>query len=102
MIRNRLMQPDAVAEFVAASSEELNARRGSVTDDRSRQQRGGQLARKLDGLYDAVADGLRTPGLKERLEEMERRLAQLDAALATPAPSPVRLPPTSGRFTVRR
>ena len=26
-----------------------------------------KLARKLDGLYDAVADGLRTPGLKERL-----------------------------------
>lgn len=98
LVRNRLMQPDAVAEFVAAYSEELNARRGSETADRSRQQRErGQLARKLDGLYDAVADGLRTPGLKERLEEMERRLAQLDAALATPAPSPVRLHPNIGQ-----
>ncbi len=64
---------------------------------RDSKESGAQIARKLDGLYDAVADGLRTPGLKERLEEMERRLAQLDAALATPAPSPVRLHPNIGQ-----
>jgi hypothetical protein len=88
------MQPDAVAEFAAAYAEELNARRGSETADRSRHQRErAQIARKLEGLYDAVADGLRTPGLKERLEEIERRLAQLDTALATPAPSPLRIHP---------
>ena len=35
--------------------------------------------------------GYGPPGLKERLEEIEGRLAELDAALATPAPSPVRV-----------
>ncbi len=94
LLRNRLMQPDAVAEFIAAYGQELNARRGTETADRSRlQSERARIARKLDGLYDAVGDGLRTAGLKERLEEMEGRLAELDAALATPPPSPVRLHP---------
>ena len=97
LLRNRLMQPDAVADFIAAYGKELNARRGAETADRSRlQSERAQIARKLNGLYDAVADGLRTAGLKERLEEMEGRLAQLDAALATPPPSPVRLHPNVG------
>ncbi len=38
-------------------------------------------------------DGLRTAGLKAKLEEMEARLAEIDGKLAVPAPSPVRLPP---------
>ena len=97
LLRNTLMQPDAVADFIAAYGKELNARRGAETADRSRlQSERAQIARKLNGLYDAVADGLRTAGLKERLEEMEGRLAQLDAALATPPPSPVRLHPNVG------
>ena len=88
------MQPDAVAEFIAAYGQELNARRGAETADRAQlQSERTQIARKLDGLYDAVAGGLRTAGLKERLEEMEGRLARLDVALATPPPSPVRLHP---------
>jgi len=94
LLRNRLMQPDAVAEFVAAYSQELNTRRGAQTADRSRlQSERANIQRKLNGLYDAVADGLRTSGLKERLEELEGRLVQLDAALAAPPPSPVRLHP---------
>jgi len=50
-------------------------------------------ALKLEGLYDAIAEGLRTPGLKERLEGLEARLKELGADLEAPAPSPVRLHP---------
>ncbi|WP_156215038.1 hypothetical protein [Pseudorhodobacter antarcticus] len=51
------------------------------------------MARKLDGLYEAIADGLRTPGLKAKLDEMEARLTQVDHDLETPEPSPVRFHP---------
>jgi site-specific DNA recombinase len=48
---------------------------------------------RLDGLYDAIAEGLRTEGLLERIKTMEAEKARLAAALDRPAPSPVRLHP---------
>ena len=94
LLRNRLMQPDAVAEFIAAFGNEMNARRGAETADRSRlESERSAVARKLDGLYDAIPEGMRNQGLKGKLEDLEARLAQLDAELATPPPSPVRLHP---------
>ncbi|MFB9150962.1 recombinase family protein [Roseovarius ramblicola] len=94
LLKDRLMQPDAVAEFVAVFTKEANGQRDAQAADRKRAQKDRDtLAKKLDGLYDAVANGLRTRGLLERLEGMEAELKALDAALAAPAPSPVRLHP---------
>ncbi len=85
---------DARERHLNLNGEELNARRGSESADRSRlQNERTQVARKLDRLYDVIAEGLRTLGLKERLEEMEGRVAELDAILSEPPPSPVRLHP---------
>jgi hypothetical protein len=61
-----------------------------------------QIKRKLAGLYDAIADGLRTAGLKERLEELEAKLARLDAALAAPAPQDIRLHPNLSELYRRK
>jgi hypothetical protein len=36
-----------------------------------------RVTKKLKGLYDAIADGLRTPGLKDQLLELEARQSQL-------------------------
>ena len=49
--------------------------------------------RKLDGLVDAIADGLRAPDLQRRLDQLGTRKTELDAQLEAPAPSPVRLHP---------
>ena len=47
------------------------------------------LDHRLFGLYDAIADGLRTPGLKAKLEEMEAQKAVLqDEIDAAPPPAP--------------
>ena len=47
------------------------------------------VTRRLDGLIDAVADGLRTPGLKAKLEDLEQRKAMLEADFARiPSPLP--------------
>jgi hypothetical protein len=47
------------------------------------------LQRRLDGLINAIADGLRAPGLQQRLDELGARKAQLERSLdAAPMPAP--------------
>ncbi len=103
LLRDRLMQPDAVAEFISAFGKEMNARRveESITHTRLHSER-AQIARKVDGLYDAIAEGLRTPGLKQRLEELEARLQDIDAAVLATPPSPVRLHPNLAELYKRK
>ena len=94
LLKDRLMQPDAVAEFVTAFTKEANGQRNAQEADRQHVQKDRDtLAEKLDGLYDAVANGLRTDGLLQRLEQMEADLRTLDEVLEAPAPPPVRLHP---------
>ena len=94
LLRTRLMRPEAVAAFVASVSREMNAGRAEESAARARlTSERSQITRRLDRLYDAIADGLRTAGLKTKLEDMEAQLAEVDAQLAAPAPSPVRLHP---------
>ena len=94
LLRDRLMQPGAVAEFIAAYTTEVNGQRGAATADRARLvSERAAIARKLEGLYDAISEGLRTPGLKDRLETLEARLGELDVTLTAPAPTQVRLHP---------
>lgn len=92
LLRQRLMQPDAVATFVKSFSEAANAETGALEAARARlQSERDKAARKLNGFYDAIAEGFRTPGLQAKLEELEAQIADLDGKLSEPAPSPVRL-----------
>ncbi|WP_242494210.1 recombinase family protein [Salipiger sp. IMCC34102] len=94
LLRDRLMQPEAVAEFVKSYGAEVNAERNKEVEARKHSHAAlEETDRKLTGLYDAIADGLRTPGLLQKLEETEARKADLQARLAAPEPSPVRLHP---------
>ncbi|ARE85368.1 resolvase [Roseovarius mucosus] len=94
LLRERLMRPEAVAAFVSAVGRETNAGRADATAARARlEAERTQITRRLDGLYDAIADGLRTAGLKTKLEEMELRLAEIDAKLQAPEPTAVRIHP---------
>ena len=94
LLRQRLMRPEAVAAFVSAVGRETNAGRAEATAERTRlENEQKQITRRLDGLYDAIADGLRSTGLQAKLEDMEARSAAIDAQLATPEPTAVRLHP---------
>ena len=94
LLRDRLMQPDAVAEFVSAFGAAINAERSKeVAARRQLTDELKAVERKLQGLYDAIADGFRTPGLLQQLEDQEARKTDLEAQLNGPEPTPVRLHP---------
>ncbi|SUZ33311.1 hypothetical protein ROE7235_03080 [Roseibaca ekhonensis] len=103
LLHNKLMQPEAVAAFVAEFTKEMNAANGQQSDARARLvNEEAQIKRKLEGLYDAIADGLRTTGLKDKLLGLEARLAEIARELAEPAPSPVRLHPNLSELYRRK
>ena len=72
LLRVRLMPPDAVTEFLTAFKAEINYQAGRKKADRAQlEKRIDSINRKPDGLYDATAEGLRTPSLQARLEDLE-------------------------------
>jgi site-specific DNA recombinase len=90
-LKTNLMQPDLVEEFIRAFHAEVNRlqRERNIGREHTAKQL-ERVARQLDGLYEAISDGLRTPGLKAKLEELERTKTDLEAQLsATPPPAPV-------------
>ena len=103
LLKDRLMQPEAVAQFIKAVGKETNARNGTASARTAQlQSERATVTRKLEGLYDAIADGLRTAGLRTRLEALEIRLAEIDEALSAPATSPVRLAPNLSELYRRK
>ena len=103
LLRERLMQPKAVEAFIQAYHDELNSGRDAEAAKRAelaRQHK--QVSGKLEGLYDAIADGLRTPGLMAKLESLEADKAALETKLSEPPPSPVRLHPNLSRIYQQR
>jgi len=93
-LRQRLMAPEMVEEFVAAYHEEVNRHRREATAARASKERElAEVTRKLDKLIEALIEGYRTAGLQQRLQELEARKAALEQELAADPPPPVRLHP---------
>jgi site-specific DNA recombinase len=93
-MRTQLMQPDLVAEFVAAFTEEWNRLQGERSAVQATHQRELEtVRRRLSGLVDAIADGMRAPDLQQKLDELGGRRKVLEAELAaTPAAAPRLIP----------
>ena len=103
LLKERLMEPEAVAAFIDTFTRSTNEARAG--QDRARRDLERDLDRvtgKLRGLYDAIADGLRTPGLLAQLEDLEAQKSKLDAQLASPAPEPLRLHPNLSELYKRK
>jgi len=93
-LRTRLMEPALVAEFIREFTAEWNRLLGERSADRAPRERElVQVQRKLAGLIDALAEGIRVPGVQQKLDELEARRATLEAELKAPPPSPARLHP---------
>ena len=92
-LRQRLMAPDLVEEFVRTFQKEINLqRRDDEALHEAKRRDLAAIKRQLDGLIDAIADGLRSPGLQQRLDELEARRIDVEQSLAAPT-TPVRLHP---------
>ena len=82
LLRALYEQQDHVEEFIKAFNEEmtrLQKERGSGREQKTKEL--AQIDKKLEGLYDAIADGLRTQGLKVRLVELEGQKETLKAEI---------------------
>jgi DNA invertase Pin-like site-specific DNA recombinase len=88
-LKDHLMHPALVKEFIAEFHAEANriAAEGEQQANASR-SRLAEVARRHDGLIDAIADGLRSPGLKAKLDQLESEKAELEQEVAE-APNPV-------------
>jgi site-specific DNA recombinase len=97
------MEPDAVAAFVKDHAELSNSQTAERVQDRARlESERAATKRKLEGLYDAISEGLRSLGLQDKLLAMEGRIAAIGAELAGPAPTPVRLNPNLSELYRRK
>jgi site-specific DNA recombinase len=91
-LRQRLLAPEMVEEFVTAFHEEVNRQRREETAARVGKERElAEVRRKLDKLIEALIEGYRAAGLQQRLEELEARKVALEQELAADPPPPVRL-----------
>ena len=93
------MAPDLVEEFIQAFHVEVNKQ--CALEEVSHRQINQELRKvsvKLDGLYDAIADGLRTKGLRSKLEELEKHQRDLQCKLTEAPPSQPRLHPNLAKL----
>ena len=93
-LKDRLMAPELVKEFIAEFHREVNRLSRSREADLGLQRRElDDVNRKLRGLIEAIAEGLRAPGLQAKLDELESRKTALEAELAAAPPPAPRLHP---------
>ena len=93
-LKRDLMQPQYVEEFIRAYHTEINSQ--AKEQDKSRDRLTAELAnvtRKLDGLIDAIADGLRAEQLQQKLDDLEARKQALSEQLSGAPESMPRLHP---------
>jgi DNA invertase Pin-like site-specific DNA recombinase len=97
-LRDKLMAPELVAEFIQAYQEEFNAAAKTAASRGEELKREAEaVERKIAGIMTAIEDGMYTPVLKERMKALETRKAEIQALLASAeSPSVVRLHPKCG------
>jgi len=90
-LKDRLLAPDLVAEFLRAFADEVAARQHAASGAHDRlTQELAEIERRLAGVLRAIEDGAWSDVVRTRLHDLEQRKAAVTAALAeaaTPAPT---------------
>ncbi len=89
-LKDNLMAPELVQEFVREFHAEVNRRSRDVELVAGQKRKElADISRKLDGLIEAIAEGLRAAGLQTKLDELEARKVALETDVAAaPAAAP--------------
>lgn len=89
-IKEHLLAPELVAEYVRTYHEELTRRRAGEGKERRRlQRRLGETRQRLERLVDQIADGTDTPTTRERLVALEAEREDIEAKLERLGEAPV-------------
>ncbi len=93
-LRENLLHPDLVAEFVAEFQKEWNRLRREESVARTRDTAElARVERQIANIIGAIKDGLYVPTMKQELEGLEARKASLRLAIDTEQEEPPRLHP---------
>ena len=102
-LQHHLMAPELVKQFTKAFHEEVNRQQKSQLESLGLKKRNlAEVTRKLDGLIDAIAGGLRSDGLQAKLENLESQRKALEAEISGAPPAAPTLHPNLPELYRRR
>lgn len=102
-LHHQLMAPENVKEFIDAFNREVNRERAAAVAARSQAEQEVKLIeRSIDQLVEAIASGVRSPSVLERLNRLEARKAELARSEASAEAPVVRMHPNIGEIYRRR
>jgi len=94
-LKNSLMHPDMIREFIAEFQRELQEQRLASLSARSgAEQELAKVIKEIDNIITAITQGMFHPSMKARMDTLEADKARLAAQLADlPEPEPITLHP---------
>ncbi|WP_158287796.1 hypothetical protein [Falsiroseomonas bella] len=100
-LERQLMGPELLRAFIEVFAAERHHKVAETRLARRERRRAlEEVEHRTANLVDAIADGVRAPGVAARLDELEARRAEIATPLDAeppPAPEPRRSPPSAGR-----
>ncbi len=82
-LKDQLLHPDLIAEFVKAYQEEHNRLTAQSTfDDAKTKRELGEVSRQIDRIVEAIAEGMFHESMKAKMDCLETRKAELEADLS--------------------
>ena len=99
-LRERLMAPDLVQEFITAfHAEENQSRRARELEAEQAERELAKVDRQLNALVDAITGGMKGAALQLKLDQLESCKAELERKIAeAPAPTPRLHPNLAGLY----
>ena len=94
-LKTKLLDPAMLAAFVAEYQKEWNKLQSETVSDRGKfQSELNVVAKQIDNMLEAISNGMFHASMKEKMDTLEARKAELDAKLAAvPEDEPILLHP---------
>ncbi|MDA5092861.1 hypothetical protein O2N63_02040 [Aliiroseovarius sp. KMU-50] len=81
-LKDQLLHPDLIAEFVRAYQEETNQLAGTIKQDRVKaEQASDKVTKQSDRIIDSIAVGMFHPSMKGKMTALEKRKTEIETEL---------------------